>query len=204
MSMVNTYMYGDYSYPLEQKEWTRMWLDEATDMETPRVLLVGDSIFNGVSSRIIDMTDGTVLFDCFVSSKAVDNPYFMEELGVFMKQEGKRKIIVFNNGLHGWHLDDETQYAEGYENIILHLKETYPDAIVVVSLTTFIKDERHDRVLVRNEVAKRIAEKHQCPIMDMYSESKKHEEQLIVDGIHFTEQGYIELCKFIMNYVKEF
>ena len=202
MSMVNTYMYGEYSHPLEQKEWTRMWLDEATDTTTPRVLLVGDSIFNGVSSRIIDMGD-SILFDCYCTSKAVDNPYYMQELDLFMRQEGRRKIIIFNNGLHGWHLDDEVQYAEGYENMIKHLKETYPEALVVVSLTTFIKDKRHDRVLQRNKVAKKIAEKYQCPVMDMYAESRKHEDKLIADGIHYIEEGYMELCKFIINSVKE-
>lgn len=204
MSMGNTYMSGDYNYPLEEKEWTQVWLDEAMDKTTPRVLLVGDSIFNGIISNIINMVDGTVLFDSFCSSKAVDNPYLIEELELFMRQEGHRKLIVFNNGLHGWHLDDEAQYAEGYEKIVSYLREKYPDTPVVISLTTAIKDEHLPRVLVRNEVAKKVAAKYQCPIMDMFAESKRHEHMMTEDGIHFLYQGYQGLSKFIMDYVAEY
>lgn len=39
--------------------------------------------------------------------------------------------------------------------------------------------------------------------MDMYAEAKKQEDKLIGDGIHFTDEGYAELCKFIINYVKK-
>ena len=204
MSMGNTYMSGEYNYPLEEKEWTQVWLDEAMDTTTPRVLLVGDSIFNGIISNIITMVDGTVLFDSFCSSKAVDNPYLIEELELFMRQEGHRKVIVFNNGLHGWHLDDEIRYEEGYEKIISSLKEKYPDTQIVVSLTTAIKDEHLPRVLVRNEVAKKIASKYQCPVMDMYAESKKQEQWMAEDGIHFLYEGYRALSRFIIDYVVEY
>ena len=204
MSMGNTYMSGEYQFPLETKEWTQVWLDEAMDTKTPRVLLVGDSIFNGITRNIINMVDGTVLFDGFCSSKAVDNPYLIEELELFMKQQGHRKVIIFNNGLHGWHLEDETTYAKGYDAILSCLKEKFPNTPIIVSLTTAIKDEHLPRVLVRNKVARQLAEKHQCPVMDLFTESQKHEQLMIDDGIHFQEIGYQKMCEYIMGYVKEF
>lgn len=204
MSMGNTYISGEYHFPLEEKEWTQVWLDEAMDTQTPRVLLVGDSIFNGVIRNIIHMVDGTLLFDSFCSSKAVDNPYLLEELEVFMKQQRHREVIVFNNGLHGWHLKDETAYAKGYEVILSRLKEKFPDTPIVVSLTTAIKDEHLPRVLVRNEIAKQVAKKYQCPIMDLFAESQKHEQFMIDDGIHFQEIGYQKLCEYIMDYVASY
>ena len=204
MSMGNTYISGEYHFPLEEKEWTQVWLDEAMDTQTPRILLVGDSIFNGVIRNIIHMVDGTLLFDSFCSSKAVDNPYLLEELEVFMKQQRHREVIIFNNGLHGWHLKDETEYAKGYEGILSHLKEKFPDTPIVVSLTTAIKDEHLPRVLVRNEIARQVAKKCQCPIMDLFAESQKHEQLMIDDGIHFQEIGYQKLCKYIMDYVASY
>lgn len=204
MSMGNTYMSGEYRYPLEAKEWTQVWHDEAMDKTTPRVLLVGDSIFNGIISNMIHMVNGTVLFDSFCSSKAVDNPFLLKELDVFMEQQGQRKVILFNNGLHGWHLDDETQYAEGYENIIQYLQKKYPKSQLVVSLTTVVKDEHLSRVLVRNQVAERISKKYQCPIMDMFTESQKQEHRMTGDGVHFEAEGYQELCKSILDFVKAY
>lgn len=201
MSMGNTYISGEYHFPLEQKEWTQVWLDEAMDTQTPRVLLVGDSIFNGVIRNIINMVDGSVLFDSFCSSKAVDNPYFLEELEVFMKQQKHRRVIIFNNGLHGWHLKDETEYAKAYEEMLSCLKSKFPDTPIVVSLTTAIRDEHLPRVLVRNEMAKQVAEKYQCPILDLFTESQKYEQLMLDDGIHFQEIGYQEMCKYIIDYI---
>lgn len=204
MSMGDTYMSGEYDFPLEKKEWTQVWLDEAMDAYTPRILLIGDSIFNGIIHNIIHMLDGTLLFDSFCSSKAVDNQFLMEELDIFMKQQKHRKLIIFNNGLHGWHLDDETDYAKGYENIVARLKQKFPDVPIVISLTTFIKDDHFSRVVVRNKVAKEVAAKYKCPILDLFTESKKYENLMIDDGIHFQDVGYQKLCNYIMEYTTRY
>ena len=39
----------------------------------------------------------------------------MPSVKLFAQQESRRDAVVFNNGLHGWHLDDSTEYAEHYE-----------------------------------------------------------------------------------------
>ena len=36
----------------ENKEWTRLWYDEAADRETPRVMLIGDSVTAGYTQAV--------------------------------------------------------------------------------------------------------------------------------------------------------
>jgi hypothetical protein len=92
-------------------------------------------------------------------------------------------VVLFNNGLHGWHLDDDAQYLYYYEKAVKFLLDEFKDAPIVIVLTTSVADEeREQRVKRRNEVAAKIAEKYRLSIIDLYSISAKFSEFRIHDS----------------------
>ena len=168
---------------LETYEWDNPWIEQANDIQIPRVLYIGDSISRATRSLATERSGNTILFDNFATSKAVDNPFFPESVVLFAKQTHHRNAVIFNNGLHGWHLDDESEYAKYYEDMIQFLLKEFSDVPVAVVLTTHVADsERDKRVVARNSVAKAIAEKYSLPVIDFYKVSVENKELLSADG----------------------
>ncbi len=188
---------------LETYEWNSTWWEQAPNKELPRVLYIGDSISEETSRTATAVADSKILFDNFASSKGVDNPYFADSLELFACQQGYRSLVVFNNGLHGYHLDDETEYAVHYEKMLLTLKEMFPETPIAVLLTTFVKNEKENsRVEKRNLQASKLAEKYDLPIIDFYNVSKANQDLYFCDGVHFSKEGYKKLAEYLVNAVK--
>lgn len=187
----DTYETGAVCTPLETFEWDDAWIEQANDREKPRVLYIGDSISRG-TRRVATFRSGErIYFDGFATSKAVDNPYFAPALSVFAKQQARREAVVFNNGLHGWHLKDDTEYKEHYERMVQYLLEEFSDTPIALVLTTYVNSEvRYDRVIARNKAATEIAEKYGLAVIDLYTVSKDHADLLTPDNVHFTQAGY--------------
>ena len=106
---------------METYEWDNVWWEQTNKTDTPRVLYIGDSISCGTRRKATEISKEQLLFDGFGTSKAVDNPYLIDSIRLFAKQQGNRSAILFNNGLHGWHLQDETEYKQYYEKMIQFL-----------------------------------------------------------------------------------
>ena len=152
-----TYEEKKTSNKYETYEWDNTWLEHINDGDVKRVMYIGDSISCGIRRIATSKTNNEIYFDGLGTSKAIDNPYFEETIKLFEKQEGYRNAILFNNGLHGWHLDDDSEYGFYLDKIVKFLAEEFKDIPIFVVLTTFIKDEsRLNRVLKRNEVAKKL------------------------------------------------
>jgi lysophospholipase L1-like esterase len=150
------------------------------------------------------VSGNTILFDGFGTSKAVDNPYFVPSLRLFAEQEGERRAVLFNNGLHGWHLEDQSDYARAYEDVLVQLLEEFKGTPVMLLLSTPVADtERDRRVQVRNEVVLALAKKYCLPVIDLYSVTKARAELLSPDGVHFLPEGYRLLAEAIVERVKE-
>lgn len=188
----------------ETYEWDNIWIEHANDRGADRVFYIGDSISCGIRHEATASANNELLFDGFGSSKAVDNPFFQETVSLVSKQEPSRKAVLFNNGLHGWHLDDETEYRFYFEKTIRFLMKQFSEVPIAVVLTTTLKDiAKNERVLVRNQVASEIAKQYELPIIDLYAVSKKHTDLLKGDGVHFTEEGYQFLAKTLVSDVKK-
>ena len=189
---------------LETFEWDNVWLDHPDNTQAPRVLYIGDSISCGLRRTTTVLADETILFDGFGTSKALDNPYFRDALCLFAKQQGERELVLLNNGLHGPHLDDDTAYAQYYESMVEFLMKEFPKSKLAIVLTTFVRAEAWvDRVSRRNAVAKRIAEKYDLPVIDLYTPSFESADMLSEDGVHFTPEGYQVLAQALLTSVKE-
>lgn len=190
-------------YMLEDYEWDRTWIEKANDKTAKRVLYIGDSISCGTRTSGNKLSGGEMLFDGYGTSKALDNPYYFESLLAFAKQEPKRDAVVFNNGLHGWHLSEE-EYERLYKDFVDKLLNEFTDVPLMIVLTTFPinKDYCPDRVVIRNEIARKIAAERGLEVIDLYTVSQENKNSLCDDGVHFVEEGYDVLAKAVMESLK--
>ena len=130
----------------------------------------------------------------------MDNSFFKKSISLFVSQLPKTDLILFNNGLHGFHLEDNIEYAYHYEEMVKFLLEEYPNIPLFLLLTTYIRDKaRLQRVKSRNNAVLKIAEKYQLEVIDLYSATEKNKELLSEDGIHFTQEGYEVISKEIIS-----
>lgn len=199
-------------YKLETIEWTQYWSEFAPDEKTPRVLLIGDSISVGYRHIVEGMLGGEYHISSMATSKAVDNPWFMDEVRLLHKQECDYEIVHVNNGAHGGHLDADA-YEKYSDKLICALKEEFPSAKFVLALTTPVmkKDdlaafnpEGNARVKERNERALALAEKHGIRVIDdLYSAALSEPSLHGPDGLHFTEHGYEVLAKSVVESIQK-
>ena len=200
-----TYEAVDKKTPLETYEWDNTWIDQTARTDAKRVFYIGDSISVGTRRIATERASGSVLFDGFGTSKAVDNPYFAESVRLFAHQQGERAVILFNNGLHGWHLEDETAYKQYYEQFLQFLMAEFECTPIVLLLTTAVADEkRNARVVTRNRMVTELAEAYQLPVVDLYAITHQHRDLLSHDGVHLTAEGYKLLAGELVAKVKEF
>ena len=181
-----TYQNKETAAPRETFEWDRTWCEHTEDRTAKRVFYVGDSISWGVRPDAQKKLGNTLRIDALASSKALDNPFFLPTLDLFLQQVPSVDLLIVNNGLHGWHLADETSYFEALDAFVQALQKRVSRVAVV--LTTCVEHEgRNARVQVRNAMARRVAEVRGCPVIDLYAPSLTCTH---TDGVHFDAGGY--------------
>ena len=144
------------------------------------------------------------MFDGWGTSKALDNPFFDPSIAAFLAQQGHRDAVLFNNGLHGWHLS-EKEYEALYGQRIAFLLDTLRGTPLFVVLTTHVANdpERQKTVAARNEAAFRVASAFELPVIDLAAKALENSGLQIKDGIHFSDEGYRELAEFIVSQIKD-
>ena len=199
-----TYEFEDKGNQLETYEWDNVWWEHADKTGTPRILYIGDSISCATRRIATSASNGEIYFDGLGTSKAVDNPYLCDTIRLFAGQQGERSAILFNNGLHGWHLDDNTGYRNNYEKIIKFLINEFPQTPILLLLTTAVKDiARNARVIVRNQVVCELAELYNLPVIDAYSVIDDNRDLISADGVHLSPDGYKLLGNELIKGVKK-
>ena len=193
-----TYETMDTSRKLETYEWDNVWWEQTANQTAKRILYIGDSISCGTRRLITKLSDSEILCDGFGTSKALDNPYFQPSLELFMKQQQKCDGILFNNGLHGWHLSD-AEYEKYYEQMLLFLRKAEKPIFLVLATDDLTSQRRNEFVKRRNEIAKALAQKYQLPIIDLYTVAINNAECHVPDGVHFNAMGYELLAKCILE-----
>jgi len=197
--MSYTYEQEDRTTTYETWEWDNAWIEHTDDGDTRRVLYIGDSISVDTRQAINRQAGDTLRCDSFSTSKALDNPYFGEAVRLFAAQQPKRDAILFNNGLHGWHLDDEAEYPRYYEQMVKYLLDTFPHTPVMPVLTTHVASEKRDeRVRTRNEAVRAIAAQYGLTVVDLYTPTAADPALLGTDGVHFTPDGWRTLADILI------
>ncbi len=191
-------------YTLETYEWDNTWIEKSNETNAKRVLYIGDSISCGTRTFLNSVSGGKILFDGFGTSKALDNPYYFPSLSIFAGQEKYRNAVIFNNGLHGWHINEE-DYSKLYNEFLDKLINEFSDTLIIPVLTTFVtnSDYHNDRVIERNRIVRNIADLKNLPIIDLYTVSEKNEHLLYADGVHFMDDGYIALAEEVLSSISK-
>jgi hypothetical protein len=180
----------------EQFEWTNIWCNNANDLTLPRVLLIGDSIACGYSPIVIKQLQGKANVDRLGTSRSINDPVLIKET-TLMLEDCLYIAIHFNNGLHGWHLDDKP-YAESLQQYIQLLQKLSNGTKLIWASTTpiTVQDdtqtidlEKNNKVLRRNALAEEIMQECHIPISDLYQLVLNKAELRGTDGYHYNADG---------------
>ena len=192
----------------ETIEWTRCWREDA-NTDKKRILLIGDSLIDGSKREVFYALPDGYATTAVITSKGVDNPYFTREILLFCEQERfDYQAVYFNNGIH-----DHGQTIEEFEsnlNAALDvLMKKIPHAKWILGLCTPATPHNDSgqfyeapvtvdlaegyapicrRILLWNEVIRKVASERGLPVMDAYSLLAPHPEYK-VDMYHLNEEG---------------
>lgn len=194
---------------LETYEWDNIWWEHADDEKADRVLIVGDSISCGYRGFVNEIFDKKVFADGIGTSKNLGNDSLIKLVDYVFYQQKNYRLIQFNNGLHGWNLQDK-EYEYYYEKIVNHIQDSFQNLTLVLALTTPVRcsgnieklDGRNDTVIKRNETAIKIANKYDLVINDLYGIIKDNKDIYKSDGVHLNDEGYKMLAGQCVNIFK--
>jgi len=148
----------------------------------------------------------------FTTSKALDNPWFADELALTAKQaDFQYDLVHFNNGLHGWHLSDE-EYRRCYIELVRSIKRIFPAAKLSFATSTncakktadgFVLNEADNAIVLRrNEIVRELGESFQLPVDDLYAVSVENMALHADDGLHYQQEGYEKLGGAVAAFLK--
>ena len=192
----------------EKYEWTEFWFDTLSDNQKKRILLIGDSNSDGYKTQLKKIYGEDLLIDKFATSRAIDDENMEIELRHVLTI-AKYDVIIFNNGNHGAHTDIDTYRKHYYKHIDI-IKEKCPDAVIIICLTLPITEacvdvintiEENQMIIERNCVAREVAEKYNFDVCDVYTEILGTKNTGHGDGIHFNDNGYEILAKFLKKHI---
>lgn len=198
-----TYEIESNENKLEEYEWDYLWWEQTQKQDAVRALYVGDSISFGTFPKANSFAASKMLFHNLATSKSIDNPFLIQMLQLYANQPGEYQVVLFNNGLHGWHIEDEVEYQAHYEKTMKELQSIFPHSKIVIVTTTSVADkERNARVQKRNESAKRVADKMGFQVIDLHAISEQYKTLQSDDGVHFTEEGYMAFAQYIVKQIE--
>ena len=87
---------------------------------------IGDSISRCTRNLVTSVSGGAILCDGLATSKALDNPFLQDLIKLNARQLPGEDAVLINNGLYGWHLEDETDYPENYDCLLCFLERCFP------------------------------------------------------------------------------
>jgi acyl-CoA thioesterase-1 len=83
----------------EKMDWTKVFWYDADKSNLPRVLVIGDSIYDDYQRDVNKALSGTAFLSTFSTSRSFADPLYVKELK-YILDEYTYGVILFNNGLH--------------------------------------------------------------------------------------------------------
>lgn len=187
--------YSDYQIKdgiLESDEdimWSITYKYNATDCESPRVLLIGDSICNAYHGAVRELTGTRVNISFWASSKCVTHKDYLRELD-YILDTNPCDLILFNNGLHSLETDVKN-WENAYKSVINFILDKMPGAKLSAVLSTPLKNaELTARSAKLNEIVKTVANENNIPILDLFTPMDKLERETYWrDCYHFKDSA---------------
>lgn len=190
----------------EYYEWCNFWWENAPDTESPRVLLIGDSITNQYRARtqaILKERGRPWLLDCTIGSRSAADPAWFAELDYMMSAVNgyTYRLVHLNNGLHGAHLSLPA-YEDGLRRYIEKVRSLLPEAAVaLVTSTPYEKASSNERVLARNEVVRRLSAEYGFLLDDLYTVAAAQPDAWR-DGVHFKPETAERLAVAAADFIE--
>jgi lysophospholipase L1-like esterase len=199
---------GNSQVKLERNDWSTIWIENANQSDLPRILFVGDSITEGYYNDLKESLGEIYYLGRYTTSKFVGNPDYIAELSILLNRY-QFKIILLNNGLHGWDYSLEA-YRSGLHDLLVLLHEAAPGAALIWCQTTPVRleedlsmlDPLNLQVTAKNQAALEIMENEDIPVIDLYSEMLDHPEYYRSDGLHFNDQGKSAQADVIVEFIR--
>lgn len=172
----------------ENIEWSRFYAYNAPDLDSPRVLLIGDSIcvnyHGGVRNALKDCAN--VAF--WASSKCVTDPDYFRELDFYLDAY-PYDMICFNNGLHCLTTQRDA-WQTAYEAALSFIRAKLPHAKLSIVLCTAMGDQRNETVQQINSLTEQIAKTRSLPLVDLYTPTQALDKSANMrDAFHYTESA---------------
>jgi hypothetical protein len=198
---------ADDTNVLENIEWISMRWHNAPETSKPRMLLVGDSIVAGHGAQVYELLKESLCVDFFATSKHITNSDYMSDLD-FMLHKSSYELILFNNGLHGFDVDDK-YYKKSLFDALSYLKTKTPclcwrssTPILSTDLNDF-HSEKNPRVISRNSDADQVAYSLKLASLDIYTPMAENKSLFCQDAVHYTPEGQKIQAGLIANFINE-
>lgn len=198
---------GKNNLEKEAIEWIRIWCEDTNNKEKPRVALIGDSITENYYRMVKEALKDVAKVDYLATSYSIASDMYQGCVKSFF-QDSVYEVVHFNYGLHAYSVNEEI-YSSCCMGMLQFISSR---AKTIVATTTTVLDETleahnlrwKEKVLVRNEKIKAIADKLDLNINDLYAVCETFDKtKRYVDGVHFTEEGYGLLAESVINSVRE-
>lgn len=186
---------------VENTEWSYHWSFNARDKETPRILLIGDSICNGYQQKVREGLKKKANITYWISSKCVTDPFYLRELD-WVLDYLPYSMITFNNGLHSLSTNQK-EWKEAYDGVIRFIMTKCPKAKLTIVSSTPLKDPKRTKISKElSEISKEIAGKYKVGYLDLFTPLDKLDRKTYwADTFHLKVEGRTILAGIITSHI---
>lgn len=200
------FVYAQDGVVRESTEWTYYWRDSCNDYSKPRVLMIGDSICNAYRDTLNNILKDEFQIDKVATSRSLDQKLYFDQLNVFLS-DTKYDMIIFNFGLHGFHIKG-AEYYKGMDKLCKILKSECSKVYCLGTTPLYYADEKKLKeenkiVIERNVLAKKAAEKNKIGFIDWYDMWLRPELRGN-DPYHYNAEGSKLQAEFLAGKIREF
>ena len=173
----------------EQTEWSIRYAYNAPDNDTPRALLIGDSICNGYHAFVGEKLAPEINLTYWASSKCVTDQNYLKELDLVFSS-GSFDYICFNNGLHSLSMD-LGEWEQAYRGVVKFIRASFPEANLFIIKSTPTREDAGnlDAVIALNEITRKVAADEKLPVIDLYTAMMEFGREHMCDQFHWHEEG---------------
>ncbi|MBR2622063.1 MAG: SGNH/GDSL hydrolase family protein [Clostridia bacterium] len=199
--------YKDYviEAPLRKEgvEWSYNYSYNANDQESPRVLLLGDSICNGYQPHVRKVLEHRVNVSYWISSFCVTRERYFRMLEMVL-EENRYDLVLFN---HGAHCNNELSlWADAYRSAARFIKDKLNGVKMgFVYCAPTRLDGINERSIKLNAVAADLAAEYGDTVIDLWTPFAElgQGDDVFIDNFHFARPRQEEMGRIVANAVCE-